>query len=65
MNGPAVIAYPHARGFRLRGPEAVAVARALGIGLTIPAPALDDVRAYCQAAHLLLVVARDRTDRRT
>lgn len=59
----AVVAYPHPRGFRLAGPEALAVTRALGLGLTIPAPALADVEAYCRAAHLLLVIAKDRRNR--
>ena len=63
MNGPNVVAYPRPRGYRLAGPEAVAVCHVLGLPRTVTADQLPDVEAYCAAARLLLVIARP--DRRT
>lgn len=66
--GPDVVAYPMLRGrrFRLRGPASVDVARALGVPLLVTRPQLDDVAAWCESSspRLLLVVARDRSNRR-
>ena len=65
--GPDVVAHPVLRGrrYRLRGPAAVDVARALGVQLLVNPAQMTDIEAYCQAAHLLLVVARDRSQRTT
>lgn len=65
--GPDLIAYPRhgGRRFQLRGPAAVDIARALGVQLLVNPAQMTDIEAYCQAAHLLLVVARDRSQRTT
>ncbi len=55
--GPDLVIYARPRGFRVAGPEATAVVHVLGLPRTITAGQLDDVLAYAQAHHLLLVVS--------
>jgi len=67
--GPDLIAYPllGGRRYRLRGPAAVDVTHRLGMSLLVSRPQLDDVEAFAASSspRLLLVIVKDKTNRRT